>query len=174
MPTPEQTAEAPRTEASAIRKFLLSRGNSAVADGIFHALIVLCALSIFGIVILIATELVLRSDLAWSKFGLNFFFHRRILIPEPAYQAIGIRSTATLAHCRLFTGRWSRRFFPFDGGSACDWAGDLSDRDVPGALRGPLAFLTELLAAIPSIIYGLWAVFVLVPFAPGACESVSD
>jgi phosphate transport system permease protein len=33
----------------------------------------------------------------------------------------------------------------------------------PGVLRGPLAFLTELLAAIPSIIYGLWAVFVLVP-----------
>src|SRR5258708_6426276 len=33
----------------------------------------------------------------------------------------------------------------------------------PRALRGPLAFLTELLAAIPSIIYGLWAVFVLVP-----------
>jgi phosphate transport system permease protein len=30
-------------------------------------------------------------------------------------------------------------------------------------LRGPLAFLTELLAAIPSVIYGLWAVTVLVP-----------
>jgi phosphate transport system permease protein len=33
----------------------------------------------------------------------------------------------------------------------------------PALLRGPLAFLTELLAAIPSVIYGLWAVFVLVP-----------
>jgi len=30
-------------------------------------------------------------------------------------------------------------------------------------LRGILAFLTELLAAIPSVVYGLWAVFVLVP-----------
>ena len=30
-------------------------------------------------------------------------------------------------------------------------------------LRTPLAFLTELLAAIPSIVYGLWGVFVLVP-----------
>jgi phosphate transport system permease protein len=30
-------------------------------------------------------------------------------------------------------------------------------------LRAPLAFLTELLAAIPSVIYGLWAVFILVP-----------
>jgi phosphate transport system permease protein len=33
----------------------------------------------------------------------------------------------------------------------------------PGWLRGPLAFTTELLAAIPSVIYGLWAIFVLVP-----------
>src|SRR5438128_12625690 len=33
----------------------------------------------------------------------------------------------------------------------------------PGWLRQPLVFLTELLAAIPSIVYGLWAIFVLVP-----------
>ena len=31
------------------------------------------------------------------------------------------------------------------------------------ALRQPLSFLTELLAAIPSVVYGLWAIFVLVP-----------
>jgi phosphate transport system permease protein len=30
-------------------------------------------------------------------------------------------------------------------------------------LRTPLVFLTELLAAIPSIVYGLWGIFVLVP-----------
>ncbi|HJQ36698.1 MAG TPA: phosphate ABC transporter permease subunit PstC [Thermoanaerobaculia bacterium] len=33
----------------------------------------------------------------------------------------------------------------------------------PRALRQPLSYLTELLAAIPSIVYGLWGVFVLVP-----------
>ena len=33
----------------------------------------------------------------------------------------------------------------------------------PRALRQPLAYLTELLAAIPSIVYGLWGIFVLVP-----------
>ena len=33
----------------------------------------------------------------------------------------------------------------------------------PHWLRRPLVFLTELLAAIPSIVYGLWGVFVLVP-----------
>src|SRR5262245_36566548 len=33
----------------------------------------------------------------------------------------------------------------------------------PRPLRRPLAFLTELLAAVPSIVYGLWGIFVLVP-----------
>jgi len=33
----------------------------------------------------------------------------------------------------------------------------------PMWLRQPLVFLTELLAAIPSIVYGLWGIFVLVP-----------
>ncbi len=34
---------------------------------------------------------------------------------------------------------------------------------APDWMRRPLVFLTELLAAIPSIVYGLWGVFVLVP-----------
>ncbi len=31
-------------------------------------------------------------------------------------------------------------------------------------IRGPLAFIVDLLAAIPSVVYGLWGIFVLVPF----------
>jgi phosphate transport system permease protein len=34
---------------------------------------------------------------------------------------------------------------------------------APAWLQRPLVFLTELLAAIPSIVYGLWGIFVLVP-----------
>jgi phosphate transport system permease protein len=33
----------------------------------------------------------------------------------------------------------------------------------PAKLRTPLTYLTELLAAIPSIVYGLWGIFVLIP-----------
>ncbi len=35
---------------------------------------------------------------------------------------------------------------------------------APRLVRGPLAFLIEVLAYIPSIVYGLWGFFVLVPF----------
>ena len=34
---------------------------------------------------------------------------------------------------------------------------------APRRLRGPVAYVIELLAYIPSIVYGLWAIFVLVP-----------
>lgn len=34
---------------------------------------------------------------------------------------------------------------------------------APQKFRSPLSYLTELLAAIPSIVYGLWGIFVLVP-----------
>lgn len=35
---------------------------------------------------------------------------------------------------------------------------------APGWLRGPVGFLVELLAAVPSVVYGLWGIFALAPF----------
>ena len=40
----------------------------------------------------------------------------------------------------------------------------------PVGLRGPLSFTTELLAAIPSVVYGLWAIFVMVPLIRAYAE----
>jgi phosphate transport system permease protein len=34
---------------------------------------------------------------------------------------------------------------------------------APKAVRQPIAFVIELLAAIPSVVYGLWGIFVLIP-----------
>jgi phosphate transport system permease protein len=44
----------------------------------------------------------------------------------------------------------------------------------PPRLRQPLVFLTELLAAIPSIVYGMWGIFVLVPLVRSLETSVPD
>lgn len=40
----------------------------------------------------------------------------------------------------------------------------------PPLLKAPIAFLTELLAAIPSVIYGLWGIFFLVPWLRQSVE----
>ena len=44
----------------------------------------------------------------------------------------------------------------------------------PARLRQPLVFLTELLAAIPSIVYGLWGIFVLVPIVRSVQSALPD
>src|SRR5207249_6775399 len=44
----------------------------------------------------------------------------------------------------------------------------------PAFLRQPLVFFTELLAAIPSIVYGLWGIFVLVPAVRAVETSLPD
>jgi phosphate transport system permease protein len=148
---------------SPIRKFLLSRGNSALADRGFHWLMVVCALTIFGIVALIATELVVRSHLAWAQFGIRFF-----------YQGFTDPDTHLPSYWDPVNGHFSA--LPFVYGTlvssllalliavplAIGLAVFLTEM-CPRWLRTPLAFITELLAAIPSVIYGLWAVFILVP-----------
>lgn len=41
---------------------------------------------------------------------------------------------------------------------------------APAWLRGPVGFMVELLAALPSVVYGLWGIFVLVPWLRGGVE----
>ena len=41
---------------------------------------------------------------------------------------------------------------------------------APRRVRAPIAFLIELLAYIPSIVYGLWAIFVMVPIMRNTVE----
>jgi phosphate transport system permease protein len=150
-------------EHSAIRLFLLSRGNSALADRVFQTLMVLCALSIFGIVALIATELVQRSQLSWQAFGFQFFWKSYFdpVTNLPSYwdPVNGYFSALPFVYGTLVSSLLSLLLaVPLAVGVAV-----FLTEMCPGFLRAPLAFLTELLAAIPSIIYGLWAIFVLVP-----------
>lgn len=39
-----------------------------------------------------------------------------------------------------------------------------SEDILPSSVRSPIAFLVELITAIPSVIIGLWGIFVLIPF----------
>jgi phosphate transport system permease protein len=167
-PEPDPHGDQPAVKAgeyqvSDVRKYLLTRGNSAMADRGFHWLMVFCALTIFGIVVLIATELVVRSQLAWGKFGLDFFYKAYI----DTYSKLPMYWDPVNGHFSALPFLYGTLVSSFLAlllavPLAIGVAVFLTEM-CPGALRGPLAFVTELLAAIPSVIYGLWAVFVLVP-----------
>ncbi|MGH9562790.1 MAG: phosphate ABC transporter permease subunit PstC, partial [Terracidiphilus sp.] len=150
-------------KASEIRHFLLSRGNSAGADLVFKLLMTLCALSIFAIVALVAAELMRNSSLSWKAFGFQFFYKAYFdpVTGLPSYwdPVNGYFSALPFVYGTLVSSFLALLLaVPLAIGVAV-----FLTEMCPGFLRGPLAFLTELLAAIPSIIYGLWAVFVLVP-----------
>jgi phosphate transport system permease protein len=124
---------------------------------------VLSALSIFGIVALIAYELVTGSQLSWHQFGLRFFY-QTFKDPENNQPLYWDPVNGQFSALPFIYGTLVSSFLalliavPLAVGLAI-----FLTEMCPRALRGPLAFLTELLAAIPSVIYGLWAVFVLVP-----------
>lgn len=138
---------------SAIRRHLTSRGSGSIADRVFISLMLLCALSIFAIVVLIVWILVLRSKLSLHQFGFHFFVHSAWDPVNGDFGALpfiyGTLVTSLLALVMAV---------PLAMGVAI-----FLTELCPKALRAPISFMTELLAAIPSVVYGLWAVFVLVP-----------
>ena len=112
-----------------------------------------CALSVIALVGLIVYELVTKSRLSWHAFGLKFFFRSEW---DPVNDQFGalpfVYGTLVSSALALLIA------VPLAIGVAV-YITEMS----PRWLRGALAFTTELLAAIPSVIYGLWAIFVLVP-----------
>ena len=123
----------------------------------------LCGLSIFAIVLLIALELVKGSQLSWHKFGFSFFY--KVFTDPDTHLTVFWDPVNELFSARPFVyGTLVSSFLallmaiPLAVGLAV-----FLTEMCPKMLRGPLAFFTELLAAIPSVIYGFWAITVLVP-----------
>jgi phosphate transport system permease protein len=138
---------------SPIRDFLRKRGSGRVADNSFAAVMLLCACSIFAIVLFIFGILVVHSRHSLVQFGWKFFTRAAWDPVSGDFGALpfifGTLATSLLALCMAV---------PLALGVAI-----FLTELCPRPLRAPISFLTELLAAIPSVVYGLWAVFVLVP-----------
>ncbi|HEY5211642.1 MAG TPA: phosphate ABC transporter permease subunit PstC [Acidobacteriaceae bacterium] len=138
---------------SEIRNFLQAKSSGRIADGVFTGVMVLCALTIFAIVALIVYVLVSRSQLSIKAFGWHFFATQKWDPVSGDFGALpfiyGTVLSSVLALLMAVPLALAVSIFLLD---IC-----------PGVLRGPISFLTELLAAIPSVVYGLWGIFVLVP-----------
>ena len=151
----ERTAQPVQGSAapSPIRAYLAQRGSGKLADASFSAAMLLCALSIFAIVLFIASILIARSHLSLQAFGWKFFTRQAWDPVSGDFGALpfiyGTLATSFLALLMAV---------PLSLGVAV-----FLTELCPRPLRAPISFLTEILAAIPSVVYGLWAVFVLVP-----------
>ena len=122
-------------------------------DVVFKATMVLCGLLVLAVLALIVYELVRGSALSWDKFGFHFFAASDW---DPEHESFGalpfIFGTLVSSLLALFIA------VPLSIGVAV-----FTTEMCPRSLRGPLSFFVELLAAIPSVVYGLWGFLVLAP-----------
>jgi phosphate transport system permease protein len=132
---------------------LIKTGGSEVTDAIFRYAMLACGLCVLALVGVIIYQLVTNSHLSWHAFGLKFFFQSEWDPVNDQYGALPfVYGTIVSSILALLIA------VPLAIGVAV-----FITEMCPVWLRGPLSFTTELLAAIPSVIYGLWAIFVLVP-----------
>ena len=152
MPGPQPIAKS-EVAASQAQAPLLTSKPSRLGDSAFYLLMLGCGLTVLALVGLIVYQLVTKSSLSWHAFGFKFFFSSDWDPVNDQYGALPfVYGTIVSSILALIIA------VPLAVGVAV-FITEMS----PPWLRGPLAFTTELLAAIPSVIYGLWAIFVLVP-----------
>ena len=154
MPGPEPVETKTVTSVQASRASLQLRASTGeVPDRIFRGVMTVCGLAVLGVLGLIVYELMRGSGLSWHAFGFKFFSGSEW---DPVNERFGalpfIYGTLVSSLLALVIA------VPLAVGVAV-----FTTEMCPKGLRGPLSFFVELLAAIPSVIYGLWAFFVLVP-----------
>jgi phosphate transport system permease protein len=134
-------------------KPLRQTGSGEWADKLFQIALLLAALTVLAVVALIVTQLVSQSRLSIHQFGWKFFTTGNW---DPVNGDFGatpfIFGTLVSSFLALLIA------VPLGVGVAV-----FMTEMCPRPLRNFFSYLVELLAAIPSVIYGLWGIFVLVP-----------
>jgi phosphate transport system permease protein len=128
--------------------------ESFFADAAFRSVVIGCAVALVAIVGLILFELISQSRFSMAKFGFKFLFKS---VWNPVDEDFGalpfVYGTLVSSLLALLIA------VPLSLGTAL-----FLTEICPRPIRSVLSLMVELLAAIPSVIYGLWAIFVLAPF----------
>ena len=127
--------------------------GAAIGDRVYSVAITAFALCIPVLLLLIALEIGIAGWPALREFGTGFLSSSTWNPVEETFgAAAAIYGTLVTSTIALLIAT------PLALGSAIFLA-----EFAPRWLRQPLGFLVDLLAAIPSVVYGLWGIFVLVP-----------
>jgi len=154
IPLESQGAENQDATVAALRASLPPRRRSAGwLDPAFEWLSKAFAFLVFSILVAILISLVIGSEVTLRKFGVSFLWREDW---DPVREQFGalvpIYGTVMTSLIAMLIG------IPVSFGIAL-FLTELS----PAWLKRPLGTAIELLAAIPSIIYGMWGLFVLAP-----------
>lgn len=133
---------------------LLPFSRSGFADKVFQKLTAFFAFLILALAFLIAFKLWQASGPTFQKMGWKFFTSSDW---DPIQEIFGsvpyVYGTVVSSLIALLIAA------PFGLGISV-----FLTELAPMKLREPVAFIVEILAAIPSVVYGIWGVFLLAPF----------
>ncbi len=139
---------------------LVAGRSGAIGDRLFRGITILFAAAILALLATIFLVLFNDARTALGRFGLGFVTGQEW---NPQAQVFGalpyIYGTVFTSVIALLLAT------PVAVGAAL-----FIVEYAPAWLRHPVSFTVELLAAIPSVIYGLWGFFVLGPFMRGRVE----
>ncbi len=143
-----------------VRRALSPTGN--VGDNVFRLVLFLIAALMVLIVLAMIIALSIQALPSLRQFGFSFLTSREW---DPANRQFGalpfIYGTLASSLLALFIS------VPLSLGVAVFLV-----EQAPPMIARPVTFLVELLAAIPSVVYGLWGIFVLAPFLREHVEPV--
>jgi len=143
----QNTSQSYRIESRSSRSLWLDSG--------FKWLTHIFAIAVAALLIFIAIKVGIDAVPAIREFGLDFITTSAWNPVESSYGALPmIYGTLVSSFLALLLA------VPIGVGTAIF----LSENFLPSPIRTVLAFMVELLAAIPSVVYGLWGIYVLIPF----------
>ena len=127
-------------------------------DTSFYWISKILAFAIAGVLVWITVQVAIKAMPAISEFGLGFLISSSW---NPVNSQYGvwpaIYGTLVSSFIALAIS------VPIGLGVAIF----LSEDYLPPTVQRIIVFLVELLAAVPSVVYGLWGIFVLIPFLKG-------
>ncbi len=140
---------------------LRGRVSQRLPDGMFRWVTRIAAFVVVGILVFLAIQLVLESRLTWQTFGLDF-------ITGTTWDPVaGIYGALPFIVGTIASSLLALLLAAPIGVFAAIFLAEMA----PARLATPLIFMIELLAAIPSVVFGLWGVFVLAPILRETVEA---
>ncbi len=157
-----QTGESIRDNQPGIKKRFTTQG---VFDQSFFWLTLIMAIAVVGVLAFVIFEIGISALPAIQIFGLNFLITTTWDPVNNIYGALPqVYGTLVTSAIALLIA------IPVGIGVAVF----LSEDFIPSYIRTPILFAIELIVAIPSVVLGLWGIFVFIPFIRPFYQFLSD
>lgn len=163
-PPPTDELVAPRVTPGGEGPALFGEGSGKRGDSLFKGVALAAGLVVLAVLALIAWSTTKEAWPVFQQEGLSFLTSDEWVPAENKYGALAfIYGTVLSSLIALVIA------VPISVGIAL-----YANEAAPRRLRKPVVYVMDLLAAIPSVVYGLWGVLVLAPAIKPVYESISD